>query len=304
MATTAKNPRKLELGPANAYIYIQPRASLILGAYPDPDAGVFLESVRPGAGQDVNGNDLDYNGNSVTINLVASTGTNPAGTVAVTGTAIVVYISAYFTADMLISALTKDPRAAFLVTAARALLGEGTGFVAVTGTPQSLAGGSNTGVKTDLGYLGDGLLYQVTTNAGNLTAAQTGDTPLDKVIIGGMVKVVIPFKQIDRDALQRGCPSARVVRNSDGSKSRVDFAVAVGQSMRQTLSLKMELTKIKGGFESPLPVDTIIIPEISPAEGEVNFPFAPTTQREIMTNWYAWPDPDTGRWSFFGDEFP
>jgi len=78
----------------------------------------------------------------------------------------------------------------------------------------------------------------------------------------------------------------------------------VGASMRQTLTVKMEIVKIKGGFESPLPADRIIIPEISPAEGEVNFPFAPTTQRVIMTNWYAWPNNVTGRWALMGDENP
>ena len=103
------------------------------------------------------------------------------------------------------------------------------------------------------------------------------------------------------DNLRLGVPSARKVSNSDGSKNRVDFTVAVGADMR-SLALKMEIRKIKGGFESALPEDIIIIPEISPAEGEVNFPFAPTTQREIVTNWYAWPSDITGRWAFLGDE--
>jgi hypothetical protein len=208
------------------------------------------------------------------------------------------------TIDSIIEALTNDPLASYYVTAARGLNVSGSGAINLAGNnaypyPVFLEGGDGASVRTDVGFLGDEVAYQVTTESANLTGAQTGTVPQDKVVIGGMVKVVIPF-----DNLRRGVPSARVVENSDGSKRRVDFTVAVGQSMRQTLTVRMEIIKIKGGFESPLPADKIVIPEISPAEGEVNFPFAPTTQRVIMTNWYAWPNSLSGRWAFMGDENP
>jgi len=226
--------------------------------------------------------------------------------VAVDGTDIVVDVPDNTTVDQIISLLRNDPNAAFLITAARATWGTGGGIVDADPYigPISLTGGNGAAVRSDVGFLGDDVAYQVTTEAANLTGAQTGTVPQDKVVIGGMVKVVVPFKEISIDNLRRGVPSAQVVRNSDGSRQRVDFHVAVGASMRQTLVAKMELVKIKGGFESSLPADKIVIPTISPAEGEVNFPFAPTTQRVIMTNWYAWPDPNTGRWAFFGDENP
>jgi hypothetical protein len=206
------------------------------------------------------------------------------------------------TADEVIQALTESGQARGLITAAREVGGDGTSVVTAHAFT-ALSGGSETGVATDVGYLGDAVAYQVTTEAANLTGAQAGNVPLNKVIIGGMTKVVIPFKEISLDNLRLGVPSARVIENADQSKRRVDFTVAVGADMR-SLSLKMEIRKIKGGFESSAPKDIIIIPEISPAEGEVNFPFAPTTQREILTNWYAWPDDVTGRWAFLGDENP
>ncbi len=156
------------------------------------------------------------------------------------------------------------------------------------------------GSETDVGYLGDDVMYQVITEAASLTGAQSGNVPLDKIIIGGSVKVVLPFKEISLENLQIGVPSAIIVQS--GGLTRVDFIVAVGQSMRQTLAKRMRITKIKGGKESTDPADTIIIPEISPAEGEVHFPFAPTVQRVILTNWYAWPDPEHGRWAWMGDE--
>jgi hypothetical protein len=298
----AKNARKLELGPANIYITTLPRASALIAGYPDPDAEVFAQSVRPGAGFDASGNPVDYSGDDVTVELVDGSELSCS----VVGTAIVVTIdTGVTTADDVIQILSETPEAAFLITAARGVGGDGSGIVTATyPTPVALTGGNGAAIRSDVGFLGDEVAYQVVTEAANLTGAQTGNVPQDKVVIGGTVKVVIPFKEISLDNLRRGVPSARVVENADQSKRRVDFNVAVGQSMRQTLTVKMEIIKIKGGFESPLPADRIIIPEISPAEGEVNFPFAPTTQRVIMTNWYAWPDSNTGRWAFMGDENP
>lgn len=307
----AKNARKLELGPANIYITTLPRAFAEIGVSPYTTQGIFLESVRPGNGFDASGNAVDYAGNSVSFEFV----TTPAPVdphvpvVTVTGLAISVAVKiGVTTVDDVINALGTTPESAFLVTAARGLGVLGTALITAAddayNVPIFLHGGDGAEVTVDVGFLGDEVAYQVTTEAANLTGAQTGNVPQDKVIIGGQVKVVIPFKEISLDNLRRGVPSARVVENSDQSKRRVDFTVAVGQSMRQTLSVKMTIKKIKGGFESPLPADHIIIPEISPAEGEVNFPFAPTTQRVIMTNWYAWPNSNTGRWAFMGDENP
>ena len=307
----AKNARKLELGPANIYITTLPRASALVGDDPYTSDGIFIQSVRPGAGFDASGNEVDYSGDDVSFVYVDGGATiNQNPTVAVTDKAIAVTVEdGVTTIDAVIAALGNDPQAAFLVTAARGLGLDGTGAVNLAGSnaypyPVFLTGGAGASIRTDVGFLGDEVAYQVTTEAANLTGAQTGNVPQDKVIIGGMVRVVIPFKEISLDNLRRGVPAARVVENSDGSKRRVDFTVAVGASMRQTLTVKMEIVKIKGGFESPLPADRIIIPEISPAEGEVNFPFAPTTQRVIMTNWYAWPNNVTGRWALMGDENP
>jgi len=255
----------------------------------------------------VSGNPVDYSGNAVSVRIMAASpalADPTAPRITVTGTAIVVEVDlAATTADDVIAALGETPEAAYLVTAARGVGGDGTGLVTAEG-PTTLTGGDGAAVTRDVGFLGDEVAYQVVTEAANLTGAQTGNVPQDKVVIGGSVKVVVPFKEISLDNFRSGVPSARVVENADGSKRRVDFTVAVGQSMRQTLTVKMVIKKIKGGFESPLPEDHIILPEISPAEGDVNFPFAPVTQRVIMTNWYAWPNALTGRWAFTGDENP
>lgn len=296
----AKDAKKLEMGPANIYIFVLPQASLVIDDYPDPDKGMFVRATLVG-GPGADGNDI-------TIALVDPLAASSPLSVSVVDTDITVSLETdgasllVSTVDEVIAALTNEPTAAFLITAARAVGGDGTGVMDAF-AQTNLAGGSDTGVKTDVGFLGEAVMYQVTTEANPLTGAQTGNVPQDKVVVGGMVKVVIPFKEISMDNLRRGVPSARVVENEDQSKRRVDFAVAVGGSLRAQ-AVKMQISKIKGGFESTKPEDIIIIPEISPAEGEVNFPFAPTVQREIMTNWYAWPNGDTGRWAFLGNENP
>lgn len=298
----AKNARLLELGPANIYLYLRPRAFLtIANAVPSANSTVYVQAYK--------GGNLapDRPGNSIRIAFV-NDGASQALSVTVSTYDITVHLATSAgsvvtsTAQNVIDALTNSAQARGLITAARGVGGDGTAVVeahAIT----ALASGSETGVATDVGFLGDAVAYQVTTETANLTGAQAGNVPLNKVVIGGMCKVVIPFKEISLDNLRLGVPSARLVENADSTKRRVDFTVAVGADLR-SLARKMEIRKIKGGFESTEPKDIIIIPEISPAEGEVNFPFAPTTQREIMTNWYAWPDDTTGRWAFLGDENP
>ena len=291
----AKNPQFLEMGPANVYLYSLPQADLVLAGYPLGD--VYVKAVRGGAA-----------GNSISVHFLDPGVYLAPLSVSVSGTDIVVSLATdgggiiTSTADDVIEALTESPTAAYLVTAARGVGQDGSGVVQAQG-PTNLTGGSDTGVPRDVGFLGEGVVFQVTTDANPLTGAQSGNVPQNKVVVGGMVKLVIPFKEINIDNFRAGVPSARVVENADGSKRRVDFSVAVGADLRSQ-AIKIKIAKIKGGFESALPADIIIIPECSPAEGEVNFPFAPTTQREIVTNWYAWPNADTGRWAYTGDELP
>ena len=298
----AKNARLLELGPANIYLFLRSRANFLFrNAVPNPNSDVYVEAYQ--------GGNLppDRPGDSISVTFDAST-SNQVLSVSVSTFAITVFLATdpysviTSTANDVIEALTDSAQARGLVTATRGVGGDGTAVVEAH-TATFLTGGSETGVATDVGFLGDAVAYQVTTETANLTGAQTGNVPQNKVVIGGMTKVVIPFKEISLDNLRLGVPSARLVQNADRSKRRVDFTVAVGADLRSQ-SLRMEIRKIKGGFESTLPQDIIVIPEISPAEGEVNFPFAPVTQREILTNWYAWPDSITSRWAFLGDENP
>ncbi len=84
--------------------------------------------------------------------------------------------------------------------------------------------GDPYGEEVNIGFVGDGVLFSVKTDVVNLTGAQTGNVAQDKIVIGGEVKVMIPFKEISIENFQRGVPSARIIQG--GGKTRVDFVVA------------------------------------------------------------------------------
>ncbi len=275
------NANLLELGPANVYIYALPYATLDVGS---GDAGLFFRAKRAGAA-----------GNQITIAIEAPAGSGDIE-VEVDGTDIVVSPPTGATAAEVRDAIAADPRARRLVVVS--LIGDGTD--PIQAFPQdNLAGGSDTGVPTNVGFLDVGLLVTIGTNAIVLTGAQTGDIPQGKVISGGSFKVAIPFKEISLENLQRGIPNSILVQDADSERTRVEFVSQVGQSMRE-LAVKMEIRKIFGGAESTDPKDILVIPEISPVDGEVSLPFHPTEQRVITANFEAWPN-EQGMWAYFGD---
>lgn len=153
------------------------------------------------------------------------------------------------------------------------------------------------GVDVNVGYLAEGLEYHASTTVAELTGAQAGASPLDKVVTGGRVWIVVPFKEITLENIARAFPNCTITVG----KTRVDFLNRVGLSLR-SLAKKLTIKKIVGGVESTNKADHFIIPEASPADTELNIPFSPTTQRVINATFEAWPDDATGRWSFLGDE--
>jgi hypothetical protein len=277
------NANLLELGPANVYIYALPYATLETD-FGDPDQDLLFRAKRAGAA-----------GNQITIKINAPAGSGDIE-ISVDGTDIVISPPAGATAAEVRDAIAADPSARRLVVVS--LVGDGSGVVEAL-AESNLSGGSDTGVPTNVGFLDVGLLVTIATNAIVLTGAQTGDIPQGKVISGGSFRVAIPFKEISLENLQRGIPNSILVTDSDGDRMRVEFVSQVGQSMRE-LAVKMEIRKIFGGAESTDPKDILVIPEISPVDGEVALPFHPTEQRVITANFEAWPNAQ-GMWAYFGD---
>lgn len=150
-----------------------------------------------------------------------------------------------------------------------------------------------------LGFMGEDMAITIATEAVDLTGAQRGNVPLDKVIIGGFFRIVIPFKEITLENFALGIPNS--LRFTTGGE-KVEFVPRVGLSMR-SLARKLTIIKIIGGVESTLPEDTFVIPLAAPVDAEVSFPFSPTEQRIINATFEAFTDETLGgRWAFVGDE--
>jgi hypothetical protein len=148
-----------------------------------------------------------------------------------------------------------------------------------------------------LGFLGDDLGVTVAAEAQPLTGAQTGTIPQDKVVTGGSFRITVPLKEISMGNFARAFPNA--VLTSGGATGRLDFQSRVGLSMR-SLAKEMQIIKIKGGVESTIARDKLIIPLCSPVDAEVTIPYSPTEQRVITASFEAWPD-STGRWAYISD---
>lgn len=150
-----------------------------------------------------------------------------------------------------------------------------------------------------LGFMGEDMSITISTEAAPLTGAQRGNVPLDKVIIGGFFRIVLPLKEISLENLARGIPNAELF-TVGGTK--VEFRPRVGQSLR-ALATRLTIVKIIGGIQSTLPEDTFIIPLAAAVDAEVVLPFSPVEQRVILATFEAFTDESLGgRWAFVGDE--
>lgn len=275
---------KLELGPCNLYLGVLPQASKDTNPTPT-DADLRFVAQKGGAA----GNSI-----SVVINALAGSTT----TVAVVGNTITVSPKTAETADGVKNAINADPGAYALIYAVRANGSNGTGTI-VAGT-FNLAGGSDTGVSTFLGALGEETVFEVTLETAALTAAQSGNLPRNKVIIGGNAVLRAPLKEMSLDTFSRAFPGGILVVGGGGLR-RLEFTVPVGKKLRPTTKTALTLKKIIGSVESTNPEDVLTIPDSSPVDaGPVQMTFNPVQQRVMAAAFQAWPDPTTSLLAYFG----
>jgi hypothetical protein len=281
----------LEMGPANIYVYEKPAAVLVTNLT-GTENDLRLEAQKGGVA-----------GNSITLTIVVA-GNNTPLSVSVVGTAITVNSAtdggglATSTAKQVRDALNANAQAFSLVKTTLKGPDLGTGVVvALASTP--LVGGSDTAVAVDIGALGDDVQVAVGTEAGVLTAAQTGTIPQKKVVSGGRFQITIPFKQMSLANWQRAFPNSVLFDDGNG-KQKLAFRSRVGLDLR-SIAKKLEIRKVTGGVESTAPKDILIVYEASPVDGDVLVPYQPTEQRVITATFEAWPD-SAGEWGSYGDQ--
>lgn len=151
-----------------------------------------------------------------------------------------------------------------------------------------------------LGFLGDDLAINMTTEAVPLTGAQTGTVPQDKVVTGGTFQVVVPFKEISLANINKAFPNSDIFVLGG---TKVEFRPKVGLGLR-SIAKELKVIKVIGSDESTDPADIFVIPIAAAVDAEVSLPFSPTEQRVFSATFEAWPDPALdNRWAFTGDEF-
>src|SRR3990172_523743 len=89
--------------------------------------------------------------------------------------------------------------------------------------------GTGDATMEHLGFMGDDMSIAVSAEAVPLTGAQTGTTPLSKVIVGGTFRVTLPFKEITLANFARAFPNA--LRFTTGGE-KVEFRIRTGLNMR------------------------------------------------------------------------
>ncbi len=303
---------KLELGPANIYLGTNPAATLLTAG--TTNSGIRVEAQFGGTA-----------GNSITfamlagvsqvlgvtvvneLNVVVQLATTAAGTVTSTARDVIDLLDG--SATNLTSCDTTQPGATFpvsfgLIKATAASPGDATGVIAAAFAQAPLTGGASSCLMVSVGALGDEVQISTTTEAGPLTAAQTGTVPQGKVVVGGRFQIAVPFKEITLDNYRKAFPNA-IVFNDGGTdalgrvRHRLNFQVRVGLNLRNT-AVRMEIRKIVGGVESTRKDDIVVIPLASPVDGEVLVPYSPTTQRVITAHYEAWPVNNV--WAFMGQD--
>lgn len=152
-----------------------------------------------------------------------------------------------------------------------------------------------------LGYLSDAVEIEITVTASELTGAQAGTAPLDKVVTGGSVMVKVPLKELSLSKMATGLLNSGLVSGLSGT--RLDFKNKVGLSAR-SLAKELRIISLVGGVETTDVSKIYVIPQASPADTAVKIPFSPTEQRMVEITFEAWPSDATGRWMYLGDMNP
>ena len=282
MSITARN---LRLGPANVYLYAKPQATgVATGA-----ANSQLRFVAKQGGAA---------GNSISVEYLTPAGTDTL--VSVTGTEIVVTPKTGATGADVLAALRANSAAMGLILPTLNAGNDGTGTVAVMAAV-TLTGGSDTGVATDVGALGEGLQVVIATETSPLTAAQSGNLSQDEVVSGGRFEITVPFKEITMQNLERAIPGAYISSNGDDPPVRtLEFYVSVGASMRARAT-RLEIRPLIGGNETADPEEILVVYEASPSGSEVTLAYHPTDQREIAATFRGWPS-STGLFGAYGSQ--
>lgn len=146
---------------------------------------------------------------------------------------------------------------------------------------------------TDLGLTKGGVEVEFGTEVANITADQFGDTVIDDVIKGRMVKVKVPMAERDLTKLAAVIPGSTLV--GTGTKKLV-IKAAVGTSLR-ALAGELQL-RPKGMTDAS---KDVVIPLAMP-KGDMQFSFKHDEQRVYAVEFTGYVNLDSDELFIIGDK--
>ncbi len=160
-----------------------------------------------------------------------------------------------------------------------------------------------TPAAVNVGYIDEDLEVSIASQTTDLTGAQAGTTPLNKVVTGVEVTIAFTFREMDLINWRRAIANAIAVADTGTpTDRRIDIAPRAGLSMR-TLAKKLEIRPLIGGVETADDEKIIIAPLAAPSGDTVALSFGNTNQRGLRATFYCFPDPANGdRCLFIGDD--
>ena len=127
---------------------------------------------------------------------------------------------------------------------------------------------------------------------------QAGETPVDRVEMGGQLSVVVPLTQASYAQLEAVIQGAVGVHNSSGDKT--DVSNVPGKS-HYASAQKLILKAIKAGVASADTDDWLTIPKAFPSASP-ELSFGNDGQRIFNVTFFGYPDETSGLLYTMGDE--
>lgn len=146
---------------------------------------------------------------------------------------------------------------------------------------------------TDLGLTKGGVEVEFGTEVANITADQFGDTIIDDVIKGRMVKVTVPMAERDLEKLAAVIPGSTLIGTTT---KKLNIPAAVGTSLR-ALAGKLQLRP--QGMTTA--AKDVVIPLAMP-KGDMSFSFKHDEQRVYTVEFTGYVDLDSDLLWIIGDE--
>lgn len=161
--------------------------------------------------------------------------------------------------------------------------------------PCSVAFGTDAS-EVDLGYTEGGVTITFGTQTVELKSDQTGETPLDEVIVGQTAVIKVPLAEVTFDNLAIALNQTKLQYNGAYGVPGTNL---VGTSLLSAAQ-SLVLTKFVDGVESTDSEDIIKF-AVCAATGNFDYVFNKSNQRIVMVEFKAYPDAN-GNLYMIGDE--